>query len=160
MDNKNIKIKKKIDKEDEIYTNELHGKQISLLNILYLDEIKREQNPYLEIVKKIKKKCQQYKQQDILKKRILSSQFMISLESCLELLVVSKLKCSYCMKHVFLEYYHERYLYQWTLDRIDNDKPHIISNLVISCLKCNLQKRRQCDSYFRMGKQMRIRKIE
>lgn len=159
-DNKTIQIKKKIEKEDEIYTNELHRKQIMDLNKLYLDEIKREQKPYIELIKKIKKKCQQYKQQDIQKKRIISSQFMISLESCLELLVKSKLLCSYCLKPIFLEYYHERYPYQWTLDRIDNNKPHIISNLVISCLRCNLQKRRQCDNHFRLGKQMRIRKIE
>ena len=160
MDKKTITIKKKIEKEDEIYTDELHRKQIEDLNVLYLNEIKREQIPYIEMIKKIKKKCQHYKQQDIQKKRILSSQFMISLELCLELLVESKLNCSYCLKPVFIEYYHERYPYQWTLDRIDNNKPHIISNLVISCLKCNLQKRRQCDSHFRLVKQMRIRKIE
>ena len=30
---------------------------------------------------------------------------------------------------------------QWTLDRIDNDKCHSDENTVISCLKCNLQRR-------------------
>ena len=30
---------------------------------------------------------------------------------------------------------------QWTVDRIDNSIGHDIENIVISCLKCNLQSR-------------------
>ena len=157
---KSIQISRKIEREDEIYTNTLHEEQKSIIQSLYMESSKRENKENKKIIENIKRKCQSYKQQDIKKKRITSSHILFSLEDVLKLLVKSKCICSYCLKPVFVEYYHERYPQQWTLDRIDNDKPHIISNLVVSCLKCNLQKRRQCDSHFRFGKQMRIQKIE
>ena len=164
MDNKNttksIQLHKKIENEDELYTNTLHEEQKSMIQSLYIEPSKREKKENKKVIEHIKRKCQSYKQQDIKKKRIISSYTLFSLDDVLELLVKSKCICSYCLKPVFIQYYHERYPQQWTLDRIDNDKPHIISNLVVSCLKCNLQKRRQCDSHFRFGKQMRIQKIE
>ena len=47
---------------------------------------------------------------------------------------------------------------QWTLDRIDNNKPHNTDNVVIACLKCNLERRRRDDKKFLMSKQMKIMK--
>ena len=49
---------------------------------------------------------------------------------------------------------------QWTLDRIDNSKPHNTDNVVIACLKCNLERRRRSDTKFLMSKQMRIIKSQ
>ena len=45
---------------------------------------------------------------------------------------------------------------QWTLDRLDNDIGHYNSNVVISCLECNLKKRRMNDDDFKFIKQMKI----
>ena len=45
---------------------------------------------------------------------------------------------------------------QWTLDRIDNELGHNIGNLVISCLKCNLKRRRINKNSFMMTKNMTI----
>ena len=49
---------------------------------------------------------------------------------------------------------------QWSLDRIDNDKCHSNENTVISCLKCNLQRRCQDMKKFTFTKQLKINKID
>ena len=46
----------------------------------------------------------------------------------------------------------------WTLDRIDNNIGHNKDNVVISCLACNLQKRRRGEEAFKFMKQMVITK--
>ena len=46
----------------------------------------------------------------------------------------------------------------WTLDRIDNDLSHTNNNTCISCLKCNLQKRRRSHEKFKFTKQLKIEK--
>ena len=48
----------------------------------------------------------------------------------------------------------------WTLDRIDNNIGHNTDNVVISCLACNLQKRRRGEEAFKFMKQMVIKKCE
>ena len=45
---------------------------------------------------------------------------------------------------------------QWTLDRIDNDLNHSCENVVICCLRCNLQRRCQNKDKFLFTKQLRI----
>ena len=47
---------------------------------------------------------------------------------------------------------------QWTLDRINNDIGHNIGNLVISCLKCNLKRRRINQHSFMITKNMTIKR--
>ena len=45
---------------------------------------------------------------------------------------------------------------QWTLDRIDNNINHSESNVIIACLKCNLQRRCQNKDKFLFTKQLKI----
>lgn len=45
---------------------------------------------------------------------------------------------------------------QWSLDRIDNDIGHDFGNLVISCLKCNLKRRRINKNSFMFTRNMII----
>ena len=82
----------------------------------------------------------------------------INYEELLSLLVTSKLRCYYCKGSIMLLYNNIREPRQWTLDRIDNNHPHNTENVVISCLKCNLERRRRDDKKFLMGKQMKITK--
>jgi len=69
------------------------------------------------------------------------------------------MKCYYCKEEVYILYKNIRENLQWTLDRVDNDLGHINDNLVISCLKCNLKRRKQNDIAFLFTKQLDIKKI-
>ena len=77
----------------------------------------------------------------------------------LEKLVISKLKCYYCKKKVLLLYENSREPIQWTLDRLNNDMGHTNDNVVICCLKCNLERRCLNDDKFLFTKQMRLIKL-
>ena len=78
------------------------------------------------------KKRASYLAQD--KKKNRSCINFINLEEILELLVISKLKCYYCKHNILILYNNVREPYQWTLDRIDNDKAHNSTNVVISVI--------------------------
>lgn len=124
----------------------------NIINMLYLNEdfdIKK------VIVTSIKKKLNGYKSQDRKKKRFDKEKF-ISYKELIEKMVISKLDCHYCRHKCCLLSNKKRDYIQWTLDRINNDIGHFTDNVVISCLKCNLQKRRRNDEHFKFAKQMRI----
>ena len=126
--------------------------QTSYINMCYLD------NDFIEkniVIKDLKKKLSGYRNQDTKKKRYNADKF-INIHELLEKLVVSKLSCYYCKKNYFLFYKEKRNMLQWTLDRVDNNIGHYSDNVVISCLGCNLQKRRRNKEHFKFAKQMRI----
>ena len=50
-----------------------------------------------------------------------------------------------------------RDLDQWTLDCIDNDINHSQENVVVFCLRCNLQRRCQNKDKFLFTKQLKIK---
>ncbi len=150
QERKNVK---KWDNKDYLLNTDNH---IQIVNQLYLEQsftgsvcAKRE----------IIRKLNSYKQQDI-KKNKYSSDFIQESE-LLEKLVISRLKCYYCKKEVLLLYETSREPMQWTLDRLDNSCGHTKDNVVIACLKCNLERRCLNDEKFLFTKQMRlIKKIE
>lgn len=142
--------------EEEYLPDISHSEQISLLNQTYLQEKKDKTNIiYREIIKKING----YKNQDI-KKQIYNEKKLITLEETMEKLVISKLKCHYCLQNTHILYTRNRDETQWTLDRIDNNLCHSNENTVIACLKCNLQRRCQDAKKFTFTKQLRIAKID
>ena len=106
------------------------------------------------VMTELKKKLNSYKQQDIKKNK--NDKGLIGYEELLEKLVISKLHCYYCKKDVLLLYENNREEKQWTLDRLDNAIGHTKDNVVISCLKCNLERRCLNDEKFLFTKQMRI----
>ena len=83
----------------------------------------------------------------------------ITYDELLEQLVISKMKCYYCRLPMRLIYTIHRDPTQWTIDRLDNRLGHNSKNIVIACLKCNLERRTRDDKKFLMGKQMKIKKI-
>ena len=105
-------------------------------------------------MREIDKKLTSYKTQDINKNRY--NEKNITLEETIEKLVSSKLICKYCRCKMYILYNKVRDLDQWTLDRIDNDLAHTNNNVVICCLRCNLQRRRQNDNKFLFTKQLKI----
>ena len=101
------------------------------------------------------RKLSSYGQQDKKKGRY-NKEEMVTYEQLLEKMVVSKMKCHYCRRAILLFYTSMREPLQWTLDRIDNSLGHYHNNVVIACLKCNLERRRQDEKKFLFGKQMNL----
>ena len=111
------------------------------------------------IVSHIKTKLSSYKQQDILKKKF-SSQDFVSYIDVLTLLNDSNMKCYYCNCETYLLYEIVREMKQWSLDRINNDIGHNKNNLVICCLECNLKRRRTNKDAFFFTKNLKIQKMD
>ena len=107
------------------------------------------------VKKELERKIKSYRAQDI-KKYKLNEEKLIKMDECIDKLVLSKMKCYYCMEDMLLVYENVREPKQWTLDRIDNSKGHITENVVISCLDCNLKRRTMSDRKFKFSKQMKI----
>jgi hypothetical protein len=151
-----VKVRKaaeKIGLPEEYYLIEnqeqiLKDLQKNTINFLNQDEVKK-------VLNQIDKKLASYKQQDILKKRYNDSLF-IKTDDAIKLLHESNLECYYCQKKTFLLYDIVREMCQWTLDRIDNDIGHNSGNLVISCLSCNLKRRKTSKDAFLFTKQLNI----
>jgi len=146
---KSKKVNQKFENKDFLFNMNNH---ILIINKLFLDESFKG-DKFVE--RELKKKISSYKQQDIRKKKYSSSTF-INKNELIEKLVISKLKCYYCRQRVLLLYDLTRDDTQWTLDRIDNNVQHSNENCVISCLKCNLQRRCLDDKKFLFTKQMKI----
>lgn len=137
-----------------------YKKELEIVNNLYLNnEINTEYyKEYSFIKSEIQKKISNYKSQDI-KKDIFNKELLINLDELLEKLVISKLKCFYCKNNVKILYEIIRDPNQWSLDRINNDLCHSCDNTVISCLKCNLQRRVTDYKKFNFTKNLRLKKM-
>lgn len=108
-----------------------------------------------DITKSLKQKINSYKTQDKRKDRYNEDSFIKYVE-LIDKLIQSNMKCKYCRCCTLLMYINKREPTQWTLDRIDNSLGHSNSNTIISCLKCNLERRCKNDEKFRFTKQMRL----
>jgi len=75
-------------------------------------------------------------------------------------MIDSQLKCRYCKREMLVVYDVSRENKQWSVDRIDNDIGHNISNFHLACLECNLSRRRRTDEKFLFTKQLNIVKRE
>lgn len=138
---------------DDIYLE--HKKQLDMINNYYLNETCDNE---VMLKREIQKKINSYKSQDI-NKELYNDLLLISLNDVVEKLVASKLKCYYCSCDILILYKDVRDQNQWTLDRIDNDKCHSNANTLISCLKCNLQRRTRDMNKFLFTKKLKINKI-
>ena len=112
----------------------------------------------LFIEKQLKKKIASYKQQDIIKKRLDHVTF-VTLEEVVDMMNQTELHCHYCCEQMYILYEFAREKKQWTLDRIDNQLGHISTNIVLSCLECNLKRRRIRKDAFLFTKNMKIVRI-
>ena len=107
------------------------------------------------IVSHIKTKLSSYKQQDILKNKFCIQEF-VSFNNVITLLNNSNMLCYYCSCETYLLYEIVREMKQWSLDRINNDIGHNNNNLIISCLECNLKRRRTNKDAFFFTKNLKI----
>ena len=133
-----------------------HNKQFELLQNLNANIDFNEKNFLLN---QIKSKIQSYKSQDI-KKNIHTKTELISLDDIILKLLDSKLKCYYCKCNIFLFFETVRFKKQWTLDRLNNLDEHTNANTIISCLECNLQRRRKNSEKFLFTKQLETQQLK
>ena len=125
------------------------------------DEIKNQSVIVIvkECIDSINKKIASYKQQDILKEKFNKEDF-INFTDVISILNNCNLKCCYCESEVFILYEMVRECKQWTLDRINNDIGHNKNNVVISCLECNLKRRKTNKDAFMFTKNLKITREE
>ena len=160
--NNSYKCREKINKIKNTYDlsnnfNELldHSNQKKLINKLFLGE------DFIEkkiIISELKNKINSYKQQDI-KKDIHENKNLITIDNIIEKLLISKLLCYYCNKKIYIIFDKVRDNNQWTLDRINNFDEHTNDNTIITCLGCNLQRRRKNSEKFLFTKQLESKQI-
>mgnify|MGYP001214053353 CR=1 FL=1 len=130
----------------------------SLSSLLSIDTIEEEHYGRC-FRKELEKKINGYKQQDI-KKNIHNNTTLINLKDTVNKLITCGLKCHYCEKHVKIMYKTVRDQYQWTLDRIDNDKNHSNNNTIISCLSCNLARRKRSKDAYEFHWKTKVVKVD
>jgi len=130
-----------------------HAYQFCEISKLYLnvEDNSIEYRPL--IVKELTNKIIGYKRQDV-EKKIFKKDLFVSLETVIDKLLCSKLKCFYCKRNCELLYKNMYSKQQWTLDRIDNDVGHNADNVVVSCLECNLKRGTMDSDRFKYGKQI------
>jgi len=118
--------------------------------------INRKNNNITSLLEKqIKRKISSYKSQDINKKKYEEDKF-ISFQEVIILMKQEEIKCYYCKCFMFILYEFARENKQWSLDRIDNDLGHNKDNIVLSCLECNLKKRKIRKESFLFTKNLKI----
>ena len=142
------------EKKTKTHPDVIHHKQRSCINQIYIGEDCENSIIYQT---EIKKKINGYKQQDR-KKGVLDEEKFIKYEECLEKIMISKLSCHYCKCNLQILYNSTLEKKQWSLDRIDNDIGHNVDNVVISCLECNIQRRRTDIKKFEFTKSLKILK--
>ena len=133
-----------------------HDSQVNLINKIYLDQDFREKK---FIIQQINCKISSYRQQDI-RKDLHEKQNLITIDNVIEKLVISKLKCFYCKIPLLIVFDKIRDQNQWTLDRLNNYDEHTNKNTIISCLKCNLERRRKNSEKFLFTKQLQTNQIK
>lgn len=135
--------------------------QLNLLKTIYNKEAEEKviDKHIKMIVSHIKAKICSYKQQDILKGKLLDDEF-VSFNDVIDLLHNSQMKCHYCSCETYLLYEVVRENKQWSLDRINNEIGHNRNNLLIACLECNLKRRRTNKDAFFFTKNLQIVRLD
>lgn len=143
----------KFDVENYDYIN-----QIKMIKVIQTNNYIHNNDVSKIAIQQINRKIYGYKQQDINKKRLNELEF-ITFKSIIDKMVECELKCYYCSTEMDVLYNISRENKQWTVDRIDNDLGHNLTNYYLACLDCNLKRRRRSDDKFLFTKQMKLVKL-
>lgn len=160
--NERIKEKNKKRVEAEHWNFEFENydyiNQIKMINNIFKNNYRHNDDVSKIAIQQINRKIYGYKQQDIIKKLYNKSEF-ITLQSVIDKMVNCELKCYYCNCEMNVLYDISREMKQWTVDRINNDLGHNLTNYYLACLECNLKRRRRSDDKFLFTKQMKLVKL-
>jgi hypothetical protein len=150
--------KKRVQSEKWNFSNENfeYLNQLQTVNNIFNNQFRHNEDDVSKIaLQEINKKISGYKQQDRIKKRYDEPQFL-TLESVIIKMVECELKCRYCRGEMDVIYDISRESRQWSVDRINNDLGHNLTNFHLACLECNLKRRRRTDEKFLFTKQLNI----
>ena len=117
-----------------------HEDQYNVIELL--DKKKTLEKNALEecILQELQKKITGYRTQDV-NKGLYDPEKFVNMDDVIHLLYDSKMMCFYCNIDVHVLYEIVREVNQWTLDRVNNSQGHNRDNVIIACLKCNLNRR-------------------
>lgn len=133
-----------------------YNKQNEIIHdIYYKKNVEQDIHEKKILLQEIEKKIYSYKQQD-LEKKIFNQNEFIDISIILRKLIECNMICYYCKCEVIVLYEHVREHCQWSVDRIDNSLGHNKDNLVISCLKCNIKRRKTNSDKFLFTKQLNL----
>lgn len=157
---KEKKDKKRVETENWNFNIEYyqHDKQMDIIKDISNNQYKYIDDMSKLVYQQIHKKISGYKQQDVIKKLYNKNEF-ITFNSIIDKMIECNLKCYYCYNEMNVLYDISREEKQWTVDRIDNDLGHNLSNYYLACLDCNLRRRRRSDKKFLFTKQLKIVKL-
>jgi hypothetical protein len=91
------------------------------------------------LYQQLKAKLSSYRTQDNEKGFV--DQQPMDISGVIQKLEQSNFKCFYCKEIVLILYDNVRDPRQWTLERLDNKRGHVLDNVEIACLSCNLRRR-------------------
>ena len=153
----NEEIKKRAECKKWNFSSDIYeyDTQKNIINDIYLNNFETTDEKCNLLIQQINKKIYSYKQQDLLKK-IYNEMKFINIKGVLQNMIDCSLKCRYCKEEMFVIYDLLREKKQWSVDRINNYEGHNIDNYYLSCLSCNLKKRRISDEKFLFTKQLNI----
>jgi len=133
-----------------------YNKQIEMITDIYFK--KNEINNVHEksiLIQELERKITCYKQQDVIKKLYNELEF-INMNTIFKKLIDCNMLCFYCKCELYVLYENVREVSQWTVDRIDNSLGHNNNNFVISCLSCNIKRRKINSDKFLFTKQLNL----
>ena len=154
------KNKKRVESENWKFSleNYAYDNQIKMMKDILSNNYNYNDDVSKIAIQQINRKIYGYKQQDIIKK-LLNEKDFITLQSVIDKMIDCELKCYYCKCEMNVLYDISREMKQWTVDRIDNDLGHNLTNYYLACLECNLKRRRRSDDKFLFTKQMKLVKL-
>jgi hypothetical protein len=86
----------------------------------------------------IKTKISQYKCNDSKKNK---NTYELSLDDIIKIFISYNFRCDECGREVMIDHRKDCYL-QYSIDRIDDSKPHSYDNIRLTCLSCNISHRK------------------
>jgi hypothetical protein len=154
------KNKKRVESENWTFASEYYNyeHQLNMIKDILSNNFTYNNDVSKIAIQQINRKIYGYKQQDLMKNHFNQTEF-ITAESIIHKMVDCELKCYYCSCEMNVLYDISREMKQWTVDRIDNDLGHNLTNYYLACLECNLKRRRRSDDKFLFTKQMKLVKI-
>lgn len=151
-----VEIQRKSFKKDTTHT--LKGPELSKVLCKIMSDTPDTSGSCSRVKSEINVKLRAYSSSDA--SRSLPGGGVPSYEQICERMIQQKYRCYYCHSLFHVLYKNKRDPLQWSVDRIDNSKSHCQSNIVISCMSCNLRRRTRDSKEFYDCRNLQVEKTD